>query len=241
MKQSSKILLFSVAGIMVVIVAMIIFARSMVGDILNANGISGSAVGQIERTGERASREYSLRDFDGLQTRGAWQIEIIEDDVYDIRVTADTAVLERLKVDKENSSAVLSMPGNLTLSGLDVRAVLRMPQLRSVDVEGGADINVEGFTVDTLHIQSDGASNIKGADNRIDTLYLETEGAANIDFSDSEAVNADLDIEGAGNVNLTMAGGRLTGVIAGIGQLHYGGDVTEESVNVRGLGGVERR
>jgi hypothetical protein len=241
MKQSSRILLFSVAGILIVIVAMIVIARSMVGDILSGNGVAVGSVNRVELSGERDTEEFNLRDFDGVRTDGAWQLEIIEDDVYDVRITADTAVLERLSVEQENSSLVLSMPGNLTLGGLDVKAEVRMPAVRSIRVDGGADISVDGFTVDSLHIKSDGAANVGGVDNRIDTLYLETEGATNVDFRDSEVVNADVDIEGAGNVNLTMAGGRLTGVLAGIGQIHYEGEVTEESVNIRGLGGVEQR
>lgn len=238
MKQSSRILLVSIVGILIIVVAMVIAARGMVNRIMEG-GVSGENA--VELSGERDSREYALEGFATIVTDGAWQVDIVQADVYEVRVTADESVLSRLDLDVDGEELRLDMPGNLPIGGLDVRAEIRMPDLDRVETKGGADVRIRDFTLGRLEIRSEGAANVLAENSSIDTLELDTDGASNIDFSDSRTVHADLAVEGAANVELTMAGGRLTGYLGGIGQVSYGGEVSEESVDVRGLGGVDRR
>lgn len=238
MKQSSKILLVSVAGILVVVVAMVITARTMVGNIIS--GTSRES-GRIELSGTRTSEEFAIEGFERVVTEGAWQVEIIQDDAYGVSITADEEVLPELIVEERAGSLFLDMPGNLPLGGLDVRAEVRMPTLDRIETKGGADVSLVDFDLDTLRIQTEGAVNVEGEDSTIDMLYLEVAGASNVDFRNSNIVNAELAVEGAGNVSLNMAGGRLNGYLGGVGQISYSGEISQESVEVRGLGSVERR
>jgi len=238
MKQSTRVLLISVGGILIVIVAMAITARAMFGNIISGRGDTGN---RVELSGSRETEEFAVEGFDRVVTEGTWQVEITAGSEYRVRITADEEVLERLIVERRNDSLFLDMPGNLPIGGLDVEAEVTMPSLDRVETKGGADVFIRNFDLDSLRVQSEGAANVEAEGSRIETLYVESEGATNIDFKDSDVVNAEVRIAGAGNVILTMAGGRLTGSLEGVGQLSYGGEVSEESVDVRGLGSVDRR
>ncbi|NBC28751.1 MAG: hypothetical protein GVY29_02030 [Spirochaetes bacterium] len=238
MKQSTRVLLISVGGILIVIVAMVITARAMFGNIVSGRGAGGN---RVELSGTRDSQEFTIEGFDRVVTEGTWQVEITQGSEYRVRITADEEVLERLIVERRSDSLFLDMPGNLPIGGLDVEAEVTMPSLDRVETKGGADVSLRDFDLDTLRVQSEGAANVEAEESRIETLYVESEGATNIDFKDSVVVNADVRVAGAGNVILTMAGGRLTGSLEGVGSLSYGGTVSEESVDVRGLGSVERQ
>ncbi len=131
----------------------------------------------------------------------------------------------------------------LTLRGLsgvrNAEALVTLPTLRTIAIDGASHITVDDFDLDTLEIDIDGAANVYGVELHVDALTIETDGAARVDLSASQVVHATIDIDGAGSVDLTMAGGVLMGSIDGVGRVVYGGTVSREDIDIDGLGAVE--
>jgi len=102
-------------------------------------------------------------------------------------------------------------------------------------------VELAGLSLDRLRVTVDGAASIRGVDMEIEELEVDVEGAGNVDFRRARVVNARVQADGASNVTMTMDGGRLTGVLRGVGNVSYGGEVSEESIRVEGWGKVRKR
>ncbi|MFP4373224.1 MAG: GIN domain-containing protein [Spirochaetaceae bacterium] len=237
MKGTTKIVLGIVGVLVLVVIALAIGARVVVGNVLS----SGSEGDPIELSGTRIERSFDVRDFSAIDVRGGWQIAITEGDSYSVTVSADEALMERIIVERDGDALRVDADRWRWSNEGRLRLEVTTPRLSRIDVDGGADVRLSGLRADSLRIGIDGAGNITGTDSRIERLAVEVDGAANVDFVESSVVHADIRMSGAGNVEITMAGGELTGRIEGVGSVGYGGEVSRRTIRVDGLGSVERR
>ncbi len=55
-----------------------------------------------------------------------------------------------------------------------------------------------------------------------------------MNLGDISIRNAELDCKGVININLTLNGGELTGSLKGVGELRYAGEISRESIRIKG-------
>lgn len=197
-----------------------------------------------ELSGERASRNYDVSGFDGVDTSGQWQVTIERGDVWRVAVEAPVELLDEL-VEVRGDRLLLGFgegwcPGCFR-DGLDLQATITMPALESLDSSGASTVSFSGFDGSTLSIDVSGAGRLRGTASRYDRLMLDMSGAAEIDLDDVPVTDAEVDISGAGNVDLRMAGGRLSGDMSGAANLEYSGTVSAETIDRSGMVNVRRR
>lgn len=237
MKTTTKIVFGITGALVIAVVALAITARVSLERVLTA----GDGGEEVELTGTRVEREYDIRDFTEIEVHGGWQISVRQAEEFAVGVGADEALIDRITVEQDGDTLVVGSERWSWTNDAQLRLEVAVPRLSRLAVEGGAEVRLSGLDTESLEIEVDGAGDIQGVDARIGELELQIDGAANVDFVESRVRNADVSISGAGEVALTMAGGELTGRISGVGSVTYGGEVSRESVDIDGLGSVERR
>jgi len=198
-----------------------------------------------ELSGERASRTYDYRNFDGLEISGEWQVTVERGDMWRVAVDAPAEILDDLRVEQEGDRLELQIDGESWFGGFGrnndgPEATITMPALESIQLSGASRVSFSGFDGDRLSIASSGASELRATASRFDTLTLELSGAGNADLDEISVTNAEVSVSGAANVTLNMAGGRLTGAMSGAGNLEYRGTVTEQSIDTSGFVNIRR-
>ena len=197
-----------------------------------------------ERAAERATigvdLQADLRDFDRVHAEGGWKVTIRPGE-FGVAVSVSEHAADDVRVYRRGDVLHLSVASGIRTVTGTMEAEITMPTLDHLEIDGGADVRLEGVDSRELTIDVDGAASIHAIDARVEELHVDVDGAANVDFSRSSVVNAEVDMDGASNMNITMAGGRLTGVLRGVGNVSYSGPVSEEAVRVEGLGRVRQR
>lgn len=259
MDPNKRTRLFSTLGIVFVAGALVLVVVRMVG------GFAGTVLG--DRPGERwfgrestqaersidevddgdgssddlvALEAGALAGFSAIAATGGWSIAV-EQGEFDVAVEVSERVRDAVSVRVSGGTLRLDVHSGLRSVAGNLEATIRLPDLDRLEIDGGADIRLRGLELDRLDIDIDGAATINATGGSYRELRVETDGAANIDFSGSAVVDADVDMDGASNLNITMAGGELDGVLRGVGNVRYGGDVERESIRVEGLGRVHVR
>ena len=181
-----------------------------------------------------------LSGFTRISAEGGWKITIIPGE-YAVSVSASERDEDDVRVSRRGDALHLWFAPGMRSSSESPEARISVPDLSRIDIDGGAQVRLTGMEISSLEIRVNGAATVTGIDARIEELHVDVDGAANVDFSSAEVVNASVELDGASNLSITMAGGSLTGVLRGVGNVTYGGDISREAIRIDGLGRVRRR
>lgn len=212
------------------------------------------SVGRIERP--RAERQIDdaatadpatetlatadLRDFTGIYTAGGWTVNVSAGEVHSVRVDGSEKALEQVEVFQRGDTLHLELKSGIRSVTGKLTATVVVPDLERLEADGGVSINLTGFNLDSLEVEVDGAASLTARDGSIGDLSLDSAGAASFDFSRIKVKNAEVEMDGASDLDIWMDGGDLTGVLRGVGNVSFSGDVADESIRVEGLGRVRR-
>lgn len=249
MKSQTRFVLISVVGIVLVVAGLIYAASEMIGFDLFRSG-------RTEQRSESPSRVFdaranalveldsssvSLEGIEKLYVFGGWDLTVREGSEPSLTVRATERIADRIDLSASGDTLGLEVERNTNYVNVKIEATLVVPEITDIDIDGAADLEISGFDQERLAIDVAGASNVEVYDSRFENVLVDVAGAANVDLSESVAVNVEVDLDGAANVELFMDGGRLTGTLDGLGQVTYRGEVLEETIDVDGLGSVDRR
>lgn len=240
MDTNRGIRILSTVGIILILAAVIFFGYRMFA---GARTQVESWIGQgTEGPSNRVSvpTDGALRDFESIVSQGGWTIVLTPGD-FSVTVGASERVADDVDVFASDGVLHLGLAPGFRTGTQNLRAEISMPSLRRIRVAGGADVHIRDLETGYLEIEVDGAASVRAVDGRFAELRIEVDGATNIDFSQSSVVDASVDMDGASNLSVHMDGGRLTGVLRGVGNVHYTGTVSEESITVEGLGRVRAK
>ena len=243
MDSSRRTVLISVVGIVVAIGLMVGVGFGIarrVGD-----GVRRLGVPVLERTvesTEQGSRlTVGLVDFNSIHTAGGWSVTIIHGDAFNVEVSASEKTLEHASVFMRGDTLHLELDSGIQNITGNIQAVVSLPDLERLQTAGSAGVVISGFDLDSLDIEVDGAANITARDGSIGKLSIDSDGAATFNFSEVLVRDADVEMDGASNLDITMAGGELDGVLRGLGNVTFTGEVSDESIRIDGLGRVHRQ
>ena len=243
MNSSKKTVLISVVGIVVAIGLMVGVGSGIarrVGDSVRRLEIP-ALDRSVERTTQNARISVDLVDFTSVYSAGGWSLTITRGDTFNVDVSGTKSALEDVEVFTRGDTLHLEfVSGARTVTG-NMHAVVSIPDLERVQTAGNASVVITGFDLDSLDIEVDGAANITARDGRIGELSIDSDGAATFNFSDVQVQNAEVEMDGASNLDISMAGGELNGVLRGLGNVTFTGQVSDESIRIDGLGRVHRK
>ncbi|NNG00231.1 MAG: hypothetical protein HKM93_12675 [Desulfobacteraceae bacterium] len=178
---------------------------------------------------DRTRRSFAVTDFTELYIDGHWEVKIRQGTRFGVVVSGSQYAVNRVDVNRQGETLRLIVGrGSSNLapeSQHKVHALVTLPRLRNLELEGLVRVELKGFHEDYLKFKTDGYTEISGTDNAVTDLSVESDGLFRLAFINNPVNNADLECEGMIDITLTMAGGDITGEIDGFGRLDYDGEV----------------
>ena len=244
MRKSSVAMLAALGVLALITILMVGLMRVAV------SRVDKGSVGTWDGTGNvvHAGTKYDLRDFRSISFIGAWKVNVVRGDEWEVDLDVPRDFEDDIEVEISGDELILD-PGFHNSGHWDwwkwggndrkrFSARIVMPELDALNISGTTELDFRGFRGDSLSITISGAGNIEGDDGHYRDLVLTMSGAGNVDMEDMDFVDARVNLSGAGNVSLGMDGGVLSGNLSGFGNIRYYGKVKDERVHISGFGKV---
>jgi putative autotransporter adhesin-like protein len=233
MKTSNKILLISGSSLIGIVIVFMLIFRLTLGNSIVTERLKDSDQSTV-------FREFPLAGFTSIEVSGQWEVELISGDTIQVKVKGPGDLVESLSVKKRARTLILSTDKKWRHSKRKVTALITMPSLSDLRLNGLVSLELKGFTSEHLTINTSGVTSIMGKGNHIRNLNLTGKGVSNLNLRQNSVINADLNYKGVYKIELSMAGGELTGKIKGVGKVIYNGEVRKESIRKEGPNKVIR-
>lgn len=234
MKTSQITLLSGAAALMVGVILAITYIRVASGNLVESSG-------SPRDSGENIIENRELRDFNGIVINGAWRVEVKQGDGWNVELDYPEKFAQYIEVSVDNEKLVLDLLDvKPSVGDKDplLKATITMPELTSLEIAGTGDVKFRHFSGEQLHLMMSGAANIEGYDGHYKGLEIHLGGAGRVNMKDIEVRDANVNLAGTGDVEVTMAGGILSGSLAGVGSIRYHGSIKSNEVGVFGIGAV---
>jgi hypothetical protein len=126
-----------------------------IGALAAATGCGAIVTG----SGEIATWDMDYDDFDKIEVGSAFEVTVVRDDAYLVRITIDKTLYEYLNIDQRGNTLHIGLKPNNTYVRTTQQAVIHLPDLRRLELSGASRATVTGFTVThSLDFELSGAS-----------------------------------------------------------------------------------
>ena len=115
---------------------------------------------------------------------------------------------------------------------------ISVPHLKSLRLEGGNDVRLNGFKGGESRLEVRGAAHLR-ASGELDALTVDMEGAGFADLGELVANEAQVTVDGIGRV-IVHPKDRLDATMNGIGAILYAGSPREVNTHMNGLGTISQ-
>lgn len=195
--------------------------------LLGACGAIKNAETRVQPSGVSGTRNYDVTDFTAVDLRGSDDVEVSIGSGFAVRAEGDTAILDRLEIEKRGDTLRIGRKGNSWgWSGNDkgVKVYVTMPRVAAASVAGSANMTIERAEGDFKGSIA-GSGNLNVADLRgsavdlsiagsgdltaagvAQTLSMSIAGAGDIEAPALKAGEANVSIAGSGNVRAAVSG-----------------------------------
>jgi len=149
------------------------------------------------------TEEFNFSDFTRVAVGGAFEVEVVHSNSYNVSVTADDGLFKNLKVTKEGETLKV---GHSKHIGWRVRtsrpiAKITMPVLNELKLSGASKGTVSGFnSLEDFKLKLSGASSVTG-DITAGNAEIDCSGASKVELTGS-AENAVIEASGASRTEL---------------------------------------
>lgn len=208
------------------------------GDRVLANEISfGSVVGPATTT------TFDFENFTDISIFSVFEVEVSQNPDYLVEVTIDNDDVNRLDVSQTGSNIRIGVGPD---SGNDrietIEAVVTLPVLNSIDLDGVINVNLNDFSQTQLTATVGGVSRLHSDSLMINDLTANVAGVSQLDFGDIRPLgNADINVSGVSTTTLNMdIGSTISGSVTGTSRLFYYGTNVTVNVTTGTLSSVER-
>jgi serine/threonine-protein kinase len=177
-----------------------------------------------------------VRDFTSIQIAHAVQADVTRADTFQLRLTADDNIVERVEVVRDGSTLRIRLaPGSYRFREKP-RASITLPILEQVELAGASRATVQGFESDRpFRALMSGASALEGSIKAGDTDF-DVSGASTVKLRTS-ARTARLHASGASTLelaDLAVSGEILTIAVDGASMVRLGGSATAAVLKAEG-------
>lgn len=163
----------------------------------------------VTGSGETSGFELAYSDFARVEISTGFDAEITQAEEYFVSITIDKSLYEYLVIAQRGDTLHIGLKPNYTYTAAFRQAVIRLPDLRRLELSGGSKAEVTGFSVThAIDFELSGASGL--------VLNPTQCGDAAFILSGGSSVNGDIAM---GNGRFDLSGGstlELTGTAAGI-------------------------
>lgn len=213
----------------------------------------------VAGSGNVVSQAMQFENFTQVDVGGAFAVDISHSNLYNITITADDNLMERIQVSNERHILLIDLqPGEYQNTTL--KAEITMPKLEGILLSGATRGTVTGFaSADDLSVRLSGASLLEGkieignGDFRLSGasrvslagsahgVSISGSGASNLELSDFAVVRASIDLSGASKAALNVRGTLDVVELSGASHFSYTGDPAVKEVSTSGASTMEPR
>jgi hypothetical protein len=197
--------------------------------------VSGCSINRIDLDGTIGSESRIVTDFTGIELNGAGTVHITVGPEASLIITADTALLPKLRT--KVTGGVLALDG-LRWESADESSVVyevTVPSLESLEISGEGDITVTGIDAQTFFVElnGEGAVTLSGHTGSLDISH---NGEGDVSARGLVADDVTVELTGSGEIDVT-AEETLRVELSGEGDVTYTGS-PDVSMEVTGDGRV---
>ena len=183
-----------------------------------------------------------LPEFTGIESSIPIDIEYSQGDQY-VSISAPNNVMPYISTEVVNGTLKIKFSGARVKNVKDIGAVIRTPDLRSVDLNGAGDIEMKGHVeISQIDIAINGAGDVDIDDLTVNSFQIDVNGAGDIEIERIACESFGADISGAGDMSIdSIEAASLRVGLSGAGDCTLAGHVTEADLSVNGAGSVDVR
>ena len=224
--DSSKLIPIVVIVAAVVVISIIAFGT--MGSLWPLRPVTGS--------GNLVTLDKSFSDFTAIDAGWGFEVTITKSDTYSVSITVDDNMVDNIQVSKSGSTLNIGLkPGSY--NRLTLKANIKLPLLRELQLSGGSHGFVNGFNVPPyysgdfiLGLSGGSHAEMEGSANKIS---VEASGGSHLDLTDFPVHNAHVDLSGGSHATINIDG-RLDADLSGGSRLYYIREPTLGDIDISG-------
>lgn len=197
-------------------------------------------LGEVVGSGNLITEEEFFSDFTSVDAGSGFNVEISQSSSYSVLVTADDNVMDNIIVSKSGDTLNVGVNWAVSLSSVTLKVEITMPELRRLELSGGAQGKIEEITSsDSISIDLSGGSQLIGNGEAVDLTFDGSSGSQ-LDFTDFIVQDASVELSGGSQATINLDG-TLDADLSGGSQLYYFGDPTLGDIEVSGGSSVDKK
>ncbi len=197
---------------------------------------AGGPAGVIEGSGRKATKTVDVKDFTVIKIEHTLQADVTRADAFQVRLTADDNILDRIEVVREGSTLRIGLARGSYRLQESPRASITLPILDEIDLSGASRATIQGFASDRpFHARTSGASTLEGS-IRAGDIDFDISGASTLKLGGS-ARGARMLASGASKLELAgwqVNGEKLILDVSGASSVRLGGSARAASLKAEG-------
>lgn len=205
--------------------------------------------------------ELDMSNFKSIKVKGAFDLKVIQSDEFSVKYQPNGDNQDKINIHQEGNELIVESNTdkmNLKNGELLADVIIRMPKLKSMDIQGLNTIDIEDFSDESTELELKGANSIK-IDGSYDALTINNEGASKMKLKGSaqnltlhseggSLIDADrmvvdngtFHIEGGGKADVNVTN-NLVAKLFGIVVFSYTGNPQNTSIKDDGLSNVNKK
>jgi hypothetical protein len=192
---------------------------------------------QVRGSGNRQRQTRPVAPFTSISTEGAFEIEIVSQKPFALKIEGDDNILPLIGTDVSGSVLYIKNRRGYSVSQ-PIRIAISVPDLEGLASSGAGRLKVTGLKNEKFEVDINGAPAIE-VSGETNLLKIKANGAGTIDTHRLRAANADVNSNGVSNIAL-YARDQLDVVVSGPSHVTYeGSPVVNKTVN--GPGSVQKK
>jgi hypothetical protein len=189
-----------------------------------------------------ASETRPVGSFDAIELEGDARLEITVGEPAEVIVRGASSVIGRTRTQVDGNTLHIEVHRKDWSWGKDRQRLtleIKVPQLRLLQLDGGNDVRLRGFSGGQSSINVRGAARIR-ASGELDQLTVHLAGAGHADLSRLVVNDAKVTVDGVGSV-LVHPKQTLDATMNGVGAILYSGNPSQVNSSMNGLGTISKR
>jgi len=159
----------------------------------------------VTGSGETSTFEMDYADFTRVEIGTGFDVEITRADDYYVSITVDKSLYEYLSIGTRGDTLHVGLKDNYVYTAAARRAVIRLPDMRRLELAGGSRATVTGFSVShSIDFNLSGGSNLMLSPMQVGDGSFVLSGGSSV-TGDIEMSNGRFDLSGGSRLNLTGA------------------------------------
>ncbi len=154
----------------------------------------------VEGNGNSTTKSFNVSEFTKIDASSAFEIDVQVGESQSVKIETDENLMKYVEVSVKNNTLFLELENSTNLDG-DMKAVISVESLKSIDLSGACKINVDDIDSDDFTVDVSGAC--KGVfSGNVKNLNLELSGASKLNTVELKAENLNIDLSGASKLDV---------------------------------------